>query len=332
MTKSYTFLLTFIAAIAFLLSGCGNPFGKGSVGLRPYALLGKKMEKPKSINDEDSNKETAKKNLAQSAETLARRMASGEVPKDWVQSRKLSEDENGNWVYTEVVKDKPSEEDPALLNTGTAQIVFSYDGIPVLDSLDESKITDLHSWHFLGRNIKTWNPGQIDSVEATVRFASSNIDSLRPGKTDFWGLNISTEDAFGKGDSVHFSMDSLDEASRIQFGEGSFFDAKTGEDNDGESKEFNINIQILHKNNQDSTKPYLRYEDNEGIVSFQIPWGESSDELYFTIHFYPGWDRTGTIRKNGPDGLLLAEFTNNEKTGEGEIVFYDEDGKVVNRE
>jgi hypothetical protein len=133
-------------------------------------------------------------------------------------------------------------------------------------------------------------------------------------------------------DTAYFAVDSLDDVNHVQFGEGHFYDARTGKNNDEGSRSFDFTVQIIHKNSLDASKPYLRYEDNEGIVNFTIPWGESGDSLYFTVHFYPGELRKGTIKKNGPEGVTLVEFEKNEKTGDGFVIIYDESGKEVSRE
>ena len=66
---------------------------------------------------------------------------------------------------------------------------------------------------------------------------------------------------------------------------------------------------------------------------FYSPWGESeTDSLYFTINFYPDYYRDGTIRKNGPKGPVLVRFTWNEKTEQGTVTYYDEDGDEIGSE
>ena len=66
--------------------------------------------------------------------------------------------------------------------------------------------------------------------------------------------------------------------------------------------------------------------------NFYLPWGKSSDSLYFTINFYPDYYRDGTIKKNGPNGPTVVSFTRNEKTGAGTTVYYDDKGNEIDRQ
>jgi antitoxin component YwqK of YwqJK toxin-antitoxin module len=121
-------------------------------------------------------------------------------------------------------------------------------------------------------------------------------------------------------------VDSLDTVNSSQFGGGTFFDAYTGSDNNGPSATFSFNLEVLHKDT------YTNWSDNEGIMTFKYPWGNAGDSLFFKIHFYPNYERVGEIRKNSENGPVLVEFTNNDKTGNGTVKYYDENGNVIDND
>ena len=87
---------------------------------------------------------------------------------------------------------------------------------------------------------------------------------------------------------------------------------------------FDFNVQVLHKNNEDPTKPYYRYEDNEGITEFTIPYWGTTDSLFYHIHYYPLYYRTGEIRLNEKDGELLVTFSWDVKADTGTVIIHQE--------
>lgn len=334
--------LILISISVLILSGCGqNPWGPGaSGGLNFFAKVGKAMQKPSAIEDEENGKEGAKSTISEGT-AVAKRLAKGSVGVEdnpWLDSNWISVS-GDTLAYYEMVTNKPCEEDSEKLATGTGEVKFGYSGTtPVtLDNLDPNQITDVYSWHFVGEENKTWkksadgNYSEICSVDVTVTFSTTAISDFKPGKTWAWGKNISATEDLGKGDTASFLVDSLDEVNATQYGEGHFYDANTEDENSDESASFDFDLQILHKNSIDSLKPYERYEDNEGIMSFLFPWG-TQDSLYFSIHFFPDYYREGEIRKNSADGPILVKFTHNEKTGDGTATYYDEDGNEIGNE
>ena len=124
-------------------------------------------------------------------------------------------------------------------------------------------------------------------------------------------------------------------SKREQYGSGSFFDKYTGDDNTGGSRSFDFDLTIIHKNQDDESQPYKNYHHNEGIMEFEFIYEEGDEPLtlWFKIHFFPEWHREGEIYKV-VDGekVLAGTFTHNEKTGEGETKWYNEDGEVVDEE
>ena len=166
----------------------------------------------------------------------------------------------------------------------------------------------------IGRETKTWN-NEVCSLRISIEFTDSDVNSITPGMTTAWGRNISATYDLGREDTAYFALDSLDAASHIQYGEGHFYDAHTGEDNTGEPYAFDFDIEVWHRNSADSSKPYERYQDNEGIVAFYLPWGNKT--LHFRIHFAPDYERDGEIREDGPGGVVRVAFTHNEKSGAG---------------
>lgn len=322
-------LMMLLAAIVILAVACGqNPLGSGNPGgLKYYSLLAKAVQKPDAINDEEKSKDGARGLVAEGTAAAKRAKAAGAAAAPaWLLDSGISLDNDGNLTYYEVVKDKPSEEDPDVLVTGRAAVVFKYSETGVTN-IDPALITDIISWEFDGRQYRTWD-GQTDSLRAKVRFAVTDITDIKPGKTSWWGMNISATDDLGKGDTASFTVDSLDDVNKVQYGEGHFLDAKSGEDNTGDPKPFDFDVEIHHKNTLGGN-PYERYEDNEGVMHFSLPWGASGDSLYFSITFKRNWEREGTVRKNGPDGPVLIRFTHNEKTGAGTVTYYDEDGNEL---
>ena len=330
--------LGLVAAVGMISCGM-NPFGSGAQGgLDLYAKVGKNMERPKAINDEENGKDGSKtvvKEGVAASNRLAKRGATGDP---WVVANGI-ESVGDTLVYFEIVKDKPSEEDAEKLMTGRAEVRFGYGGAKpaALANLDTTKITDLFSFTFVGRENKTWKyfetkaNSQLDSVDIEVLFSSTGITNIKPGKTRFWAKNISKAVELGAGDTAKFVLDSLGDAKHTQYGKGVFLDAHSGKQSDGKPSSFAFDIEILHKNSLGGN-PYLRYEDNEGTVTFMLPWGSGRDSLHFSVHFSPGYDRDGVIRKNGAEGPVLVEFQLNEKSGKGTVTYKNESGEVIGHE
>jgi hypothetical protein len=158
---------------------------------------------------------------------------------------------------------------------------------------------------------------------------------LKPGLTTAWAKNISNTIALGQGDTAAFALDSLYDTA--EYGEGHFYDAHSGKQNTEGPKSFDFTLEVIHINSLDPAKPFLRYQDNEGIMHFYLPYGTSDDSLYFTIHFFPpyshaDYDREGEIRKNGPTGPRLVYFKIKEMTQSGTVIYYDENGKEIGSE
>ena len=335
--KNLKKIICLLVAGAFLFSinGCGlNPFGSAMAGgLKIFALVGKAMKKPSQINDEEQKKENISGNVnegAGSAKRLANKSLRDALKPLWLDSCGASYNlGTQRWTYWENVTNKPSEEDSAKLVTGRGEVQFKYTGILDWPNVVAGYISDIYSWHFMGRENKTWK-AEICSVDVMITFSTTTIGDIKPGTTSAWGKNISLSIEAGQGDTASFILDSLDDVNHIQFGEGHFLDAHTGKDNTEGPKDFNFNLQVIHKNSLEPTKPYLRYQDNEGIVSFTLPWEKgTADSLYFNIHFLPNYDRSGEIRENNADGLLRVRFTHNEKTNVGTITYYNEKGEEV---
>ncbi|MFH0919365.1 MAG: hypothetical protein V1913_03315 [Fibrobacterota bacterium] len=335
MTK-FSKTLAILAVTGLALTGCGkNPFGPGAPGgLSIFAKLGKAMSKPSAVNDEENGKEGSK-NTVNTAIATAKRLAKGfgtQAAPSWLVSNGIEVRGGDSLVYFEVVRDKPDESDNQKLTTGRGEVAFKYTGTYTnLPSLNPMLISDVYHWKFTGREKKSWN-SEVCSLRATVNFSQGNIlvpSTIKPGFTEFWARNISSSVELGEGDTAFFTLDSLDDNNHIQYGSGAFYDAHSGKDNSEGPKSFDFDLAVIHKNSQNPSLPYLRYEDNEGIMSFTYPWGETGDSLYFMIHFKPNYERSGEIRKNTADGALLVEFTNNDKTGAGTTTYYNEKREVI---
>jgi hypothetical protein len=331
-------------AVCVALSGCGrNPFGPGSMGMGFFASIGKAIQKPSAINEQQNNRQSAQKTVTSAAQGMAKRLAkgaAGTVKPAWVDTQYIVV--VPPFVkYVEKVTDKPSEEDPEKVSTGTGWVVITYKGSTAgltLSNVDTTQITDIDSFHFVGHEEKLWrtdgNVHETDSVEYLVGFTATSITgTIKPGKTFAWAKNISDSYLLGKGDTASFWIDSLDDVNHTQKGEGHFFDARSGDNSqNNDPKAFDFTLIVRFKNTQNPAQPYLRYQDNEGTLNFSLPWGKSNDSLYFTVNFAPNYYRDGTIRKNGPNGVVMVSFTRNEKTGAGITVFYDENGKEIDRQ
>jgi hypothetical protein len=332
-TLRFTSLAAICAGLIF--SGCGlNPFGSGQSGLKIFAHLGKALQKPSQINDEQSSKNNSKASLA-TAQGMAKRLAktidgSQAVPDpEWLRAHGIA-DSGEYYCYWEEVVNKPSEEDVQKKITGRGEVMFTYNGVPTLGTMDTAKITGIVSFKMIGREYKSWNE-VTDSVRVKIYFHNPDTKDLTPGLITAWGKNISDLQSQGRGDTAAFILDSLDEANHRQFGEGHFYDAHTGRTHDGDPTSFDFTLQVLHKNNENPDKPYLRYQDNEGIINFYLDQ-KNGNTLYFTIHFFEQYERKGEIRKDDPDGPVLVKFNFNEKTGEGQATYYNEDGDVIGTE
>lgn len=318
-----------------VVSNCGlNPYGSGEGGYKIFAYLGKALQKPSAINDQQNSKDGSKGTIAaakSAALRLAKAGADAAQSREWLKGRGITSNNDGSFTYWEEVANKPSEEDPDKLVTGRGEVNFLYTGTPDTASIDTSKIVAINSFSMVGRETKTWNE-EIDTVRISIAFAFPDVKDFKPGIILAWAKNISGVQSLGDGDTASFTLDSLDDANHIQYGAGHFLDAHRGRNHEGLPYAFDFGLQVIHKNSEDPTKPYLRYQDNEGIINFALPFSRNNDSLYFTIHFYPDYYRTGKIRKGGPDGPVVVTFTFNEKSRVGEAIYYNENGKEIGRE
>jgi len=273
-----------VALLGLFLMSCGkNPFGPGAAGgLSIFAKIGKALGKPSAIHEEENGKEGSKN-------AVAKRLAKGfstQAAEPWIISSGIETSHGDTLIYFEVVNEKPDENEPAKLSTGRGEVAFKYNGIySGLTTFNPGLITDIYSYKFVGREIKTWK-SEICTVRVTINFSEGNLQipsTIKPGYTEAWGKNISASLDVGQGDTAFFTLDSLDDVNHIQFGEGHFLDAHTGKDNSEAARPFDFRLQILHKNSVNTDLPYLRYEDNEGVMTFTYPWGETGDSLYFTL-------------------------------------------------
>jgi hypothetical protein len=321
-----------VAVCGLMLSGCGlNPFGAGQGGLRLFANIGKAVKKPSAINEEENCKDGAK-TVVTEGQAMPKRLAKAQSTDGvelWLVDRAIEDNGDGSYTYWEEVINKPAEEDPDKKLTGRGEVVFKYDGVPEIGTVVEGLITDVVSFYFVGKEHKTWN-FVTDSIELMVEFANTDINDIKPGRTWAWGKNISGDVTLGHGDTAYFELDSLDDVNKVQYGEGHFLDAHTGRDNTGEPYAFDFDLEVHYENTQGGN-PYLRYEDNWGIVKFKVEWNDpSSDYLHFTINFYPQYDREAWIRNDA--GQTLVYIVYNEKTGVGSVTYYNEDGDVIDSE
>jgi hypothetical protein len=125
-----------------------------------------------------------------------------------------------------------------------------------------------------------------------------------------------------------FALDSLDDVSHVSFGEGHFLDAHTGDDNTGDPYAFNFKMKVFYRDSLNPNTPYARWRDNEGEVTFTIPWGRNAvDSLHFDVHFYPNYERAGTISDD--NGKIRVQFEHNEKSLAGWVKYFDKDGKAI---
>lgn len=324
---------TAVAAVGLMVAGCGsNPFGPGYAGgLGIFAKIAQAVQKPVAINKEESGKDGARGIVAEGA-TMAKRLAKsavGTADPAWLIDKDIIV--SGDTVkYFEIVADKPSEEDPDKKVTGRAEVGFKYNGTAptTLADVNTALITNVYYWSFVGHEEKTWNT-EVCSLVAKVTFSATSVADPKPGLTRLWGKNISATIAQGQGDTTLFTLDSLDDVNTTQYGRGEYLDAHKGDD-PATSAFFGYKIKIIHKNLLDPTKPYQRWQDNEGEVEFALPWGKNNtDSLYFMVHFYPDYKRSGTITDD--NGKVRVRFVKYEKPGIGSDVttFYDEDGNVV---
>jgi hypothetical protein len=326
-------------SFGILLAGCGsNPFGPGTSSLSLFAKIGKAIEKPSAINDKENGKDGSKNMVTAGSlqKSLAKSLSPDAVTPAWVTAKGLIV--RGDTVfYYEDVTNKPKDDDPFKKTTGHGEVGFMYLGATsslTLDNIVVADIIGIYTFHFKGREEKTWN-NEVDTVEYSVRFANPTLLDLKPGTTTAWGKNISSTIALGQGDTAFFTLDSLYDTA--EYGEGHFFDAHSGKQSSEGPKSFDFTLEVIHINSLDPTKPFLRYQDNEGVMHFYLPYGTSGDSLYFTVHFFPPYshpdfDREGEIRKNGPAGPRLVYFKIKEMTQSGTVIYYDENGKEIGSE
>jgi len=334
-------LIASIGIAGMLLANCGkNPLGPGAPGgLSLFAKIGKAMSKPAAVNNEQNSKDGTKSTLGSGvSKAYLGKVLSGQAAPGVVFDTLYDMPTANTYMYQQRVADKPNDDDPMKHSTGTGEIVFKYSGNPRV-AFNAMYITNIISFHFIGREQKIWN-NEIDSLDVTVTFSVTEIADFKPGLTTMWAKNITGDITKGDGDTAKFSVEALDETilnHPVQSGSGVFYDAHSGNDQSGEAKSFSFNLKILFQNTQDSTKPYRRYQDNEGIITFSLPWAQ--DSLAFNIHFYSQnkllentYDREGNIYKHDENGARVVYFKSNERTGKYVIVYYDDSNKETNRE
>lgn len=327
--------LATLAVAGLVLTGCGkNPFGPGAAGgLSIFAKIGKAMAKPAAINEEENGKEGSKNTVASGVAAKARleKGFANQASPSWMISSGIEARGGDTLVYFEEVAGKPNENEPQKITTGRGEVAFKYNGTYTgMAGFNTALISDVYSWKFIGREKKTWN-SEVCSLQAVVNFTSGDLQNpstIRPGYTEVWGKVIESSTRENNlDDTAHFYLDSaLDEANSIQNGGGDYYDARSGKNADEGPKAFSFKLQVLHMNT------YLNYEDNQGIMTFAYPHGETGDSLYFLIHFYPNYERTGTIRKNSQDGPVVVEFATNDKTGASTVTYYNDDGEEIETE
>jgi len=316
--------LVVLAAVSGLFAGCGlNPWGAGQSGFKLFAALGKAVQKPSAIDDQKNNKQAVKSTLTTG---VAKRLAksAGRPVDTWRDTGYIAQISGNRYIYREHVTNKPSDEDPENLQTGWGEVEFAYNGDPNV-AWSDANITDVYVFRFVGRENKTWKD-EVDSLRLSIEFAATGVGAVKPGATYAWGRNITGDIAKGDGDTACFFVDSLNEVDSIQYGEGHFLDAHSGNSHDGDPYSFDFGIEVWHMGT------YADYTDNQGVITFLLPWGETGKNLHFMIHFHPNYRRTGEIRESGPNGTLRVEFDWNEKSNSGAVTYYDEDGKVVETE
>ncbi|MBN2037983.1 MAG: hypothetical protein JW768_14675 [Chitinispirillaceae bacterium] len=331
MKNSSRYTALAAVSMSLLVASCGlSPFGPGESGLSIFAHLGKAIQKPSQINDEQTSKEGAKETVTAAMYMTDRLAKSSPALDPWLVDRGIADSGNGVFCYWEEVNSKPSEEDADKKVTGRAEVKFKYNGTPDISTINAASITEILSFEMVGREYKSWS-GVTDTVRVTIVFQDPAVKDFKPGLITAWGKNISESQSLGRGDTASFVLDSLDDAAHVQYGEGHFYDAHTGRNNDGDSKSFDFTMQVIHKNSLDESKPYERYQDNEGIINFYLDRAVGED-LYFTVHFKPLYKRDGTIQKGGPDGPVLVEFEYDEKKRTGSATYYNADGDVIDTE
>ncbi len=324
VTKKSYLQITVLTCTSLFIVGCflspedANNDDTNPTLLEMYAEIGKELEEPDAIKKEDQNKEYLK---SQIGVYFRNREAAA-----YIDSCGLIEKTGNVYLYYEIVTDKPYELDSGRKFTGRGEIAFKYPYAGVtLATLNPALITDIISWYGIGWEKYDWLPGFLDSVEASVEFTDTDVTTIKPGLSRFWAKNISTSIALGQGDTGYYALDSLDDVNHLQCGEGRFYDAHGGVNNDEESFTFNFDVQLIHKNTLDPTKPYYRYKDNEGITEFFLPYWGTTDSLFFHIHYYPLYYRTGEIRLNENDGELLVTFSWDVKADTGTVIIHKEE-------
>jgi len=322
--QSYKSIIA-VAGASALLAGCGlNPWGAGQSGLKIFAGVAKAVQKPSQIDDSKNGKDGAAAVVATgAAERLAKGLSSAEASAIVAE---IIGHGNNKYTYIEYMTNKPSEEDPEKLLTGIGKVSFEYSPGDPNVGFNDTYITAVDSFYFEGKELKTWN-GELCTLVICVKFDDPNIASLKPGLTWLWGKNITGDIARGDGDTAYVAVEQLNDAEKKQYGQGHFLDAHTGSDNSGDSYAFDFNFEVWH---MDDNPPYTDYSNNEGELTFALAWGASSDSLYFQIHFYPQYRRTGTITDS--KGVVRVRLDWTEKYNTGTITYYNEKGDVVETE
>lgn len=318
-----------LSMMVILMNGCGeNPLGQGSYSLKSFISFAQKIPRPELMNEEEASQSYLRVLLN---EFVTRADTIG------LEAGILNEDiqilNDSQAIYYRDMVSNPSSEDPEKLETGRTEVLFSYQGDD--SSFVDSNVIAIEEWSFEGIQKYSWSQGLKDSVEKKITFTqNSSLGSDRPGTFEVKKWNLSQFKDQGLGDSLFYSIDSLNDALKYQYGSGEYFDQHTGVEHDQSSRTFDLQLVLVHQNTSEAAKPYEEYGDNEAVMSFKFIYSEGAEDipLEFDLRFEPNHQREGEIFKRVKGELVLvASFTYDEKSEEGKTLWYDESGNVIDR-
>ncbi len=149
-------------------------------------------------------------------------------------------------------------------------------------------ISAVRSFGFDGTEERSWESGIVkDSLNYEVSYNNPSLENLLPGKSSI-RLEV-LEAPLAVGDIATLALNSIDENTNIQSGNGTYFNALT-------NFNFNFDFALKHRNEEDPTSPYENYKFNQAEVSFTVPLisdDNSFKKLNVVIDFHVDRDGDG---------------------------------------
>lgn len=183
------------------------------------------------------------------------------------------------------------------------------------------QLKEVKGFAFKGEEKRMYGDAVVrKSMECKVEFDDPSIESLLPGTSE---LKVKVLEApYGVGDSAHTIVDSLDEALAIQYGDGTYYNNALGQT-------YQYQYQLIHRNEEDASKPFEQYQYNQAKVKFEFQLRNKQktfEKVHAEINYNVDRDNDGSADRCERDVILttengdtIATISGNVQDGEWEI-------------